>query len=824
MKKIYLVSNAHIDPMWQWDWDEGAAETVSTYRVAADFCDQYPDYVFNHNEALLYGWVKEYEPSLFERIKDLVQKGKWHIMGGWFLQPDCNMPSGEAMLRQALFGRKFFLEEFGVKPTTALNFDSFGHSRGLVQILAKCGYDSYIHTRPGDANVPADLYKWVGYDGSSVINFKADAYGNNYGQAAGRVRHYINRCEEDGIIMCLWGVGNHGGGASKLDLDAIKELADVCAKDDIHVFHSNPEDFFREVKDRNLALPEHAADLNPFAVGCYTTHSLIKKKYREIENEYFKAEKMASHASMLNLMEYPEKELEEALYDMLFAQFHDYLPGTSTEPAYESEVRKLEHGIEILSRVKHRAFMALTKGQKKAMPDEIPILLYNPHPYPVTGTFECEFMLWDQNWANTFYMPKVFDEEGNQLCTQPEKENSSIPIDWRKKVVFYGTAKPMQITRFNCKFDLIEGGKPECFIKASNTHYIVTNDNLEVRVSRITGLVDKYVVNGVNYVNNGAFKLDVYKDNCDPWGMTVKDFLNKEGEFKLLSDTEAAEFCCLDNIVPAVRVVESGAARTVIEAVFGYNSSRAVVRYYVNTHGTKMDVDVRVLWAEKQKMIKMNIAPSFNIDECLGQVVYGIESLPITGRENVSQKYNIIAGEDKAFVLINNGLYGSSCKDNSFNQTVLRSPSYTAHPLGDRKILPQDRFVPYCDQGERTFSFRFDCGNRNDIIISSEREAAVFNEKCNTLSFYPSGKENEEQKAAVILEGDKVTLTTLKKAKDSYVLRLFNPFEKDASVKVIMPALNIASEINVPAFEFVTYMTSDSYNELKKIDVMEEIE
>ncbi len=139
MKTLHLICNAHIDPVWQWDWEEGAAEAVSTFRIAAAFAQEFDAFVFNHNEALLYRWIEEYEPPLFAQIQALVRDGKWHIMGGWYLQPDCNLPSGESFVRQILLGRRYFQEKFGVEPRTAINFDPFGHSRGLVQILAKSG-------------------------------------------------------------------------------------------------------------------------------------------------------------------------------------------------------------------------------------------------------------------------------------------------------------------------------------------------------------------------------------------------------------------------------------------------------------------------------------------------------------------------------------------------------------------------------------------------------------------------------------------------------------------------------------------------------------
>ena len=147
-KNLHLICNAHIDPVWLWEIGEGIAETLSTFRVAADFCEDYDGFVFCHNEAMLYEWVEKNDPALFKRIQKLVAAKKWHIMGGWYIQPDCNMPSGESFVRQILHGRYYFMEKFGAEPKTAINFDAFGHSRGLVAIMKKAGFDSYIFCRP----------------------------------------------------------------------------------------------------------------------------------------------------------------------------------------------------------------------------------------------------------------------------------------------------------------------------------------------------------------------------------------------------------------------------------------------------------------------------------------------------------------------------------------------------------------------------------------------------------------------------------------------------------------------------------------------------
>ena len=168
MKEVHLICNAHIDPIWQWDWQEGVSVVLSTFRSAVNLAGEF-DYIFCHNEVTVYKYVEEYDQPLFADICRLVKEGKWHIMGGWYLQPDCNMPSGESFVRQILEGKRYFMSRFGVFPTTAINFDPFGHTRGLVQIMKKCGQDSYIHCRPhqGECPLPTNQFLWRGFDGST---------------------------------------------------------------------------------------------------------------------------------------------------------------------------------------------------------------------------------------------------------------------------------------------------------------------------------------------------------------------------------------------------------------------------------------------------------------------------------------------------------------------------------------------------------------------------------------------------------------------------------------------------------------------------------
>ena len=240
-----MICNAHIDPIWQWDWAEGVSAVLSTFSSAVRLAEKF-DYVFCHNEVTVYKYVEEYAPMLFERIKELVKLGRWHIMGGWYLQPDCNMPSGESFVRQIREGQRYFLEKFGVSPTTAINFDPFGHSAGLVQIIKKCGQDSYIFMRPypRELQLPSEQFIWRGLDGSEIKAARAASYNSPLGKSAETIKRRAD-AQDFPVSLVLWGVGNHGGGPSEKDLADIER--ELLTSEDTKYIHSTPEAFFEKI-------------------------------------------------------------------------------------------------------------------------------------------------------------------------------------------------------------------------------------------------------------------------------------------------------------------------------------------------------------------------------------------------------------------------------------------------------------------------------------------------------------------------------------------------------------------------------------------------
>lgn len=821
--RIHLICNAHLDPVWLWDWEEGAGEALSTFRSAATLCEEFPEFIFNHNEAILYRWVEEYEPVLFQRIQRLVKRKQWHILGGWYLQPDCNLPSGESLVRQILLGKSYFQKKFGVDVKTASNLDPFGHSRGLVQILAKSGYDSYIFCRPGraDGGLPAEDFIWVGFDGSEVTASLVSAHYNSPGGEAGKkVRDWMAAHPGRPVSLLLWGVGDHGGGAYRADLRELKALTSQHATHE--VLHSSPEAYFKDLKKKGGSLPRHRSDINPWAVGCYTTMARIKQKHRQLENDLFVAEKMAAAASYLGLAPYPRQELQEAQRDLAFSQFHDILPGSAIQPAEESSLRRMDHGLEILSRIKTRVFFALANREPAALEGEIPLFAYNPHPFRIKGICECEFQPYEINRSGGYLFPQVY-ADGKPLPSQPEKEASNLNIEWRKKVIFAAELEPSRMNRFVCRLER-RAAKPAAQIKEQGGRILFRTREIEVIINTGTGLIDVYRVKGCNFLAANAFAPMVMNDNSDPWGMTVKRFRDTAGRFELAAPADAAALSGISLQPSSVRVVEDGPVRTVIESVLAFERSVIFQRYKLPRSGTEIELELRVHWNEKDRMLKLGIPTLFPEGRFIGQTAYGIAELPANGDEAVAQKWVAIvsAANDAVLTVINDGVYGSDFLAGELRLSLLRSAAYSADPVPAGPMVAQDRYVPRIDQGERMFRFWINGGRRVSRLTAVDREAQVRNEKPPLIAFFPASR-GKKPGPFVLLSDPAVEVTALKKAEtgSALIIRLFEPTGRGRETVLSLPWANAKKTIRLQAFEVKTIAFNRKSRRFRELDLLE---
>lgn len=783
MKNIHLICNAHIDPMWLWRWEEGCASALSTFRTVVRLLEEYPELVFNHNEALLYDWVRIYEPDLFEQIQKYVESGRWNIMGGWYLQPDCNMPSGESIIRNILTGRKFFLKYFHKQPKTAVNFDSFGHSRALVQILKKTGYQMYLVCRPDNTQYPFKNqdFMWQGIDGSQIMVHRSDEnYNSVLGQAAQELSEFLKKKEEETVTLFLWGVGDHGGGPSRRDLDNLRMLSESC-KNQYCICHSDPESYFSEAQKNMIDLPVFKKGLNPVSEGCYTSQARVKRKHRELENELYLTEKMLSEAELMYGLAYPGTKLEEAQKALLFSEFHDALPGSGTQLVEEDTLRVLDYGLEIVSGEKLKAFFALTSEEVPSLPDQTSIFIYNPHPFDISGPVAVETELPYQNWDDTFWYPQA-RKDGQDIPTQAEMEESNFRIDWRKKVCVQVTLKASSVTRLDIRYQVLPGPDRPPYPEIKMSPFVFQNDRIRVVINPQTGQMDEYCIDGRQLLKQGSCSLVVRSDIYNSWGL--QDNADEPGEaFELMTAEEGSAFSGLhEKLIPSCRIIEDGPVRTVVEAVKKYRDSRAVLRYYLPGQGTEVEVEVIVWWGEKDRYLKLELNRTEAVGESyLGQTMFGREELR-KNHEAVSQKWCAVCGEEAMLAVINDGCYGSSLNGMVLGLTLLRSAGYSASDCNGKLAMREKRYLNRMDQGERHFQFKIFGGEKEHVSQTVDEKALAFNERPMGLSYNPGGT-GERQESAITIDQSNILLSCFKHADDGngWILRVYEAAGKQTS-------------------------------------------
>lgn len=758
MKKLHLICNAHIDPVWQWTWDEGIASAIATFKSAADLADEF-DYIFCHGESLLYEAIEKSDPELFERIRALVRCGKWKITGGWYLQPDVLMPSGETILRHISVGRSYFKEKFDTVPTVAINFDSFGHSVGLVQLLKKTGHIGYIACRPNSSqfDYPSRFYEWRAPDGSSLIATETLSYNSALGKATQKITRCAcgesaamlgsdiestgNLSTED-VDYVLWGVGNHGGGPSR------KDLADIAALNipDVQHFHSTPEALFGDDVRIGGVVEGSLVTCMP---GCYTSMARVKQGYKRTESLFYAIERMIS-AAALSGVRLDLAPLAEAQKRLLLTTFHDSLPGTLVEEA-EAEVLATLGSVErTLRDYRTDAFLALTLSERVASEGEYPILVFNYQPYAYEANIEAEFSLADQNWEDCIYIPHVYDEDGRELPSQMIKEASTLNLDWRKRIIFKGKLSPLGITRFN------------------------------VRVEAVP-LYEKYATRGTTIAKIledepllcAPVGIELYSDTADPWGMSRAELVamgRDPAPMRLMSEDEVMELFAASEPTPAERIIEKGDIYTAAEAAYTSGKSSAIVQYKLYENEPYVDLKITVEFLDKNKLlrVKIPIPADMRGGEAVGDGPFVWERKPDT--EVCYREWLGVKCGDEIFAVINDGCYGGKVEGGYIHLSLIRGAGYCFHPIGERPLYPQDRYLPRIDCGRYTYNVRITRGGVQDIF----RTAEEFMRSPYAQNIFPTGSGRSADKGTVCVSGDIIT-HTVQPLKDGCLIRLYNP-------------------------------------------------
>ena len=753
-----MIGNAHIDPVWLWQWPEGYQEVRATFRSALDRMDESPDFVFTHTSVLFLQWVEESDPDLFARIRERVAEGRWQVVGGWWIEPDCNIPGGESFVRQGLYGQRWLLDRFGFVATTGANLDSFGHNASLPQILRRSGMDSYVFLRPKpdeNPDVPAPLFQWESPDGSRVLAYRIP---HEYCAPRDDLGDHVEKSlatlpgEMDELAV-FYGVGNHGGGPTKANLSSIAEIDERDASTQLEL--SSLRRFFDAVAD--LDAPVWRGDLQYHAPGCYTTHSGIKRWNRRAENLLQRAEKWSVVADSLGAQRYPLRELSEAWQLLLFNQFHDTLAGTSIEPAYEDARDQIGHAASIAALAFNRAVQSI--AGRISIPFEEgtrPVVVFNPHPWRLTADVELEY-----NWLTADGV-KLVAAEGAEVPLQLTRSLTTMSSN-RARLVFPADVPPLGYRVYTIHQGAAAGGG----LTATGT--TLENEHLLLELDAATGRIVRLVhkASGADLAAPHAAHAVVVNDVSDTWGHEVTAYDDVSGEFDAVS----------------VSLVENGPVRAIIRVESAYGSSHLCEDYSLGAHAAYVDVNVSIDWHEHLKLLKLRYPTSIGSPRVTFETPYGHLEREANGHEDPGQSWVDVSGDGAGLAVLNDAKSGYDVRGADVGISAVRSPVWAWH---DPRELEPDGDFEYMDQGRQRFRVRLVPHAGDWRAAGVVRLAAQLNQPAYAmLESYHEGPLPSEQSFADDGCGA-VCVTVLKGAEDGdgYVIRGYETEGRAAEVRV----------------------------------------
>ena len=703
-KILHMIGNAHIDPVWLWRWQDGYAEVRSTFRSALDRMREDPDFVFTSAAVLFYEWVEQTEPAMFEEIKSRVKEGRWRLAGGWLVQADCNLPSGESFARQALYGQGYFLEKFGLAARTGYNVDSFGHSGLLPKILRKSGMDRYVFMRPGvhEKALPARHFCWESPEGISVNAYRLPFEYCSWGQELSK---HISRCaqevQEGASGMCFYGVGNHGGGPTRENLGSIHALE---GQDGISLPFSSPDDFFDQAPCEGIAT--YNGDLLHHASGCYSVHSGVKAMNRHAENRLFAAEAFCALASWTLETPYPAEMFKKAWKRVLFNQFHDILAGTSIEEAYEDAQEDMGFALSTASHELNQALQILMSRIDLPYKEGSQyFVVFNPHSFPVTAPVNIQTIAFSATMA-------LNDDQGK---VQPHQLARASAAARGRATLHFLAQVPALGWKAYC---LSKKGQLESETYAELVSGIsLENSCLRVVFDAVSGmLVSLLIKKSGNDILRAPLRLDVIKDDNDTWAHQARRFDQIIGQMQL----------------KRISVRENGPVFSSVVAEYGYENSVLMAEYSLYEGEDMLRAKIRINWQESYKALKLHIPLALNYIHVTAQGPFGHIDRELDGEEYPMHMWVDMTGARGGgeqgglcgLSVLNDGKYAYDAGDRSLNITLLRSPAYAHHEPFE--VASTDDY-PIIDQGWQSFSLGFlpHLGSWQDA--DTDRKSRVFN-------------------------------------------------------------------------------------------------
>jgi len=662
----HLVGHAHIDLSWLWRWEETVNDiAVQTFKGTLAQMVKMPGLTFAQSQAAVYEAMEKNYPALFEEIQGKIRQGTWFPVGGMWVEPDLNMPDGEALARQLLYGKRYFLDRFGVDVTVGWNPDAFGHNWQLPQILTKAGIHYYIFERCAPEKKP--FFWWEGRDGSRVLcHVPQGWYLVNLKDGLNGVLKDASTQTSVKDFLILYGEGDHGGGPRASDVAAIEKY-----KNDPHhpmMVFSDPGGYFKKVEAAGVDFPVVRKELNFTFPACYTTQAATKKWNRTTESLLLQAERFSALAVAAGFRDYyPERDIDEAWKTALRNQFHDILDGSSIGPVYEESgrfyreaqargQRALDFSLETILNA------ADTRGEG------IPLAVFNPLFWTRTEPVTAEVALPKGTEGVT-----VLASDGKPVPVQILEKRADADRT-RFRLAFIASDVPS----FGYRIYRATGAAQPGEIETSGAPLFVSASAMENAFFRIaidpkTGWIKSFYDKRVNkeVFSGPANVLQAIAD--EPESMSAWE-LGLKGAPENLGTAGAT-----------VEVVEKGPVRAVLRVRTPVRHSLFVQDLILYAGLARLDVRMTIDWQERNLMIKAAFPLNLKSGQAEFEIPFGSITRPADGAEVPALRWVDVSdrASGTGLSLLNDCKYGFDVKDTTLRMSIVHGAT-SPDPEADR--------------------------------------------------------------------------------------------------------------------------------------------
>jgi alpha-mannosidase len=795
---LYIIGTSHLDSQWNWTVQDTIREFVpNTFFENFKRFEKYPDYTFNYEGAIHYMWFKEYHPEAWPTVQKYVAAGRWRLAGSWINAVDVNVPSSESLMRQALYGKRFFRQEFGKVSQDVYLPDCFGFGFALPSIATHCGLSQFSTqklTWGSSYGIPFPIGRWKGVDGNSVI-------------AALNPGDYVTKLRSDISVDPKWaterltslgngrqigfryfGTGDIGGAP---DAESIAWLEKSIANKvgNVEVRNTSSDQLVRDLtREERAALPEYEGELTmkTHGVGCYTSQAAMKRFNRENELLADSAERASVAAELLAGLEYPKERLREAWIRVLWHQFHDDLTGTSIPQAYQ-----FSWNDELVSSNQFAGALTSSTSAIAEMLDTrtvgIPLVVYNPLSMARRDAVEATVEFKGEAPAAVRVIDRVTRHEVPTQVLETSGETA--------RILFLADVPSVGFK----VFEVLPGATLPARSSLTVTTSSLENARYRVKIDSNGDLASIFDKEAGHELLRAPARLEL-RDDPSP----------DKPAWRILWDTVNSPPREFVN-APQVSVVERGPVRVAIEIIRKAAGSTFVQRVVLMDGGDRIDVENIIDWKSPNSLLKASFPftasnPKATYDLGLGTIQRG-NNTP-DHYEVPAQKWADLTDASAEFgaAILNDSKYGwDKPADNVLRLTLIHTAKARAYPYQSSNDLGHHRF---------TYSI---AGHRGDWRSGGvPARAAALNQPL--VAFQTESHAGRLGLSASILSltdpNNQVAVRALKKAEDSneIVLRVQELYGRPArtAINFAMP-IRYVREINAAEESIGPLATSDGH-------------